>query len=467
MILPACAMPGWRSWAALEALTRAMLRWVLVAALWLPCSGAAQTLDDAQFAFANSDFERAAELAEPLAAAGQVEALALLGLIARDRPVPDVGEARALLTSAAASGSVTAMVALGRAHEMGELGLRPDPVTALSYYEQAIAAGSAVAEVNLIGLISRGALGVPDWSALHTRLAELVDDGVPGARVMLAESFATGRGGSVDPQAAWDVLRPAVVHGEGAATRLRAWMLIQGVGGDPDRAEGRALLEQAARAGHGPAATDLGLLHLTGAWRAPVDTREAAEWFETAVRFGDGWAALHLARLLSDGRGEVPDDPARAIDLLRFADGLGIGPATHALALAYWDGEGVDVDLRRARELMDRAAAYRIPRALNDLGVMTETGIWGDPNPDAARDLYEAAARGGDAIGAWNLADLLLNTEVPPSDPVEGYAWCLWAQLAAPDQAARESYSEGCARHAEFLTADVIQAAERRFADLP
>jgi TPR repeat protein len=88
---------------------------------------------------------------------------------------------------------------------------------------------------------------------------------------------------------------------------------------------------------------------------------------------------------------------------------------------------------------MTRAALAGFPRALNDLGVMAETGVGGRPTPRAA-ELYEAAARAGDTLGAWNLADLLLNPGLAPTDPAEGYAWCLWAEDNAPDAGAAAAY---------------------------
>jgi TPR repeat protein len=98
----------------------------------------AQSLDDARAAFAMTGrVEEAARLARPLAAAGQAEALALLGLIARDAIPPEVETARALLESAAASGSPTALVALGRAHQTWAAWPSPDPRRALAFITSA------------------------------------------------------------------------------------------------------------------------------------------------------------------------------------------------------------------------------------------------------------------------------------------------------------------------------------------
>jgi TPR repeat protein len=141
--------------------------WTLCFALALTGSVHAQSIDEARAALAAGRIARRRRASpsrwQP---PGQTEALALLGLIARDAIPPETETARALLETSAASGSPTALVALGRAHQLGQLGLTPDPSAALLAYERAVAAGSAVAEVNLIGLIASGALGDPDWPAL-------------------------------------------------------------------------------------------------------------------------------------------------------------------------------------------------------------------------------------------------------------------------------------------------------------
>jgi TPR repeat protein len=420
-------------------------------ALALTGSATSQSLDEARAALASGRSAEASRLAEPLAAAGQTEALAILGIIARDAIPPETERARALLETSAASGSLTALVAMGRAHQLGQLGLTPDPSAALQAYEQAVAAGSAVAEVNLIGLIASGALGDPDWPALRSRLAVLAEEHVPGAAVALAEMLATGRGGVLEPSRARALAADAGAQGNAGAMRLLGWMQIQGVGGPVDREAGLALLRRAAGLGHGAAATDLGLL----------EPAAADAWFERAALAGDGWGATHLARRLSD------IDPSRAVALFEAGDARGIPAATHGLALAYWDGTGAAVDLVMARRLMVRAAAAGFPRALNDLGVMWETGAGGDPDPVRAAEHYEAAARAGDPLGAWNLADLLLRTDVAPNDPARGYAWCLWAEDNASNPATRAGFRDRCARATAALSADERARGAALFLQLP
>jgi TPR repeat protein len=448
-----------------------MRRWFGLAALAVLITmggpGPAQSLDAAREALASGRSDEAARLAEPLAAAGHAEALALLGLIARDAIPPDTDIALTLLETAAASGAPTALVALGRAYQSGELGLRADAARALDHYERAIAARSEVAEVNLIGLVASGALGAPHWPALQDRLQVLAGAGTHGAAAMLAEMLATGRAGDVQPERARALVEAAAEAGDARAMRLMGWLLMQGVGGPADAGAGRALLERAARAGDAAAATDLGLLHRDGGAGLAPEISSARGWFERAALAGDGWGATHLARLLSDGDPAVPDDPARALDLYRAGDARGVPAATHGLAIALWDGLGTGSDPVAARSVMTRAAAAGFARAINDLGVMLETGVASDPDPTRAAELYEAAALAGDTLGAWNLADLLLNPALDPTKPAEGYAWCLWAEDNAPDADTRATYREGCAGAAARLSADDRARGAARFAELP
>jgi hypothetical protein len=142
----------------------------------------------------------------------------------RRRPKP-----RALLETSAASGSPTALVALGRAHQLGQLG--PDAGSAPRAGDHMSAPWlqeAAVAEVNLIGLMASGALGDPDWPALRRGLRRWRRTDVPGAAVTLAEMLATGRGGRAGPRPR---ARLAADAGAIHAMRLLGWMQIQGVGG--------------------------------------------------------------------------------------------------------------------------------------------------------------------------------------------------------------------------------------------
>jgi TPR repeat protein len=241
---------------------------------------------------------------------------------------------------------------LGRAHQLGQLGLAPDAAEALAHYDRAAAAGSAVAEVNIIGLVARGALGDPDWPRLSAGWRQLAEDGVPGAAVMLADVLAAGRGGIADPIRARDVAAEAAGRGDQRALRLLAWMELQGVGGWRDVTRGLRTLDRAWRAGNAAAATDLGLLHRDGPEGLSPDPGLARDWFERAARAGDGWGATHLARLLGDGDDRVPDAPELAFDLLRAGDARGIAAATHGLAIAHWDGVGTAPDPGRARAVM-------------------------------------------------------------------------------------------------------------------
>jgi TPR repeat protein len=288
--------------------------------------------------------------------------------------------------------------------------------------------------------VASGALGDPDWPMLRARLGELAEDGIPGAAVMLAEMLATGRGGRARPRSRARLAEAAAERGDPHGLRLLGWMRLAGRRRRVDAPAG-------SRRWNGPGA-GRERRRRRRIWGCCIATERrgcrpilqaARDWFERArAEAGDGWGATHLARLLGDGDDSVPDDPASAFALFRAGDARGIAAATHGLALAYWDGRRAP-DPGRARAVMTRAALAGFPRAFNDLGVMAETGVGGAPDPPARRSFTRR--RRGRAIrsGAWNLADLLLNPGLP-TDPAEGYAWCLWAEDNAPDDGAAAAY---------------------------
>jgi TPR repeat protein len=338
-----------------------------------------------------------AGLAEPLAAAGQAEALALLGLIARDAIPPETETARAFwkrggqrLTHGSA--------ALGRAYQLGQLGLRPIPRARWPITSAPPLPEAAVAEVNLIGWWQAARSAIPTGPRCRARLADLAEEGIPGAAVTLAEMLATGRGGSSDP----DRARGSRRRRRSVAIRRRCGFWdgceLQGVGGAWTCAGGPRGRWNARRAGNGgggdgsgaPASRRNGL---------PPDPGPRATG--SNGRRGGGWLGRNASRAASGRRGRQRTRRSRArlcaLPRGRRAGHRGGDP---------WAGAGLlGRGGARARPAgraatMTRAALAGFPRALNDLGVMAETGAGGEAtDPERAAELYEAAARAGDALG--------------------------------------------------------------------
>ena len=60
-----------------------------------------------------------------------------------------------------------------------------------------------------------------------------------------------------------------------------------------------------------------------------------------------------------------------------------------------------------------------------------------------------------------------MNPGPAPTDPAEGYAWCLWAEDNAPDAATAAEYRALCATASAPLSADDRARGAARFAELP
>jgi tetratricopeptide (TPR) repeat protein len=78
--------------------------------------------------------------------------------------------------------------------------------------------------------------------------------------------------------------------------------------------------------------------------------------------------------------------------------------------MRHWFGEGVPRDYRKARELLEQAAACGDGHALalNNLGVMYEQGLGVAVDLDKQQDYYTAAAERGEPQGQLNLGRFLL-----------------------------------------------------------
>lgn len=432
----------------------------LRAAMLIAAPSAAQTLAEAQEALSAGDATAAAQIAEGLGGPDvDLEAAAFFAVLLRDgRDVAqDVPRAMDLLQRAAEAGSVSALVALGRAWQEGRPGLPADPVQAQRAYEAAIAQGSVAARANLAALILSGALGPPDYTALRGLVAQAVDGGSAAAQVQMAGLLAQGLGGPADPRRAREMAQTAYDAGAPGAARLLAQMQLQGVGGRADRAAAQATLEAAFVAGDAAAGTDLATI--------VPDPQDAVNWLARAADAGDGQAAMVLARQLSDGALDPEDDLARATALYRVAHERGLGAGSYALALNLWDGIGVAPDPDAARAVMEIAAARSNAAAMNDLGVMLETGVGSAADVSAARLAYRASAEAGHGLGAWNLADLLLSAP-GGGEVVEGYAWCLRAIREEVDPVLRVRFAESCGGYAQNLTPEMIADAEALVAQM-
>ncbi|UVE19756.1 sel1 repeat family protein [Pseudomonas sp. LS44] len=100
--------------------------------------------------------------------------------------------------------------------------------------------------------------------------------------------------------------------GDQSAQSFYGHLLIFRGQGFGSREEGIRLLRQAATAGDGKAAYQLGVLSLAGDSRQAPDGREAARWWVLASNAGHPLASRRLAELYRTGGAGLPADTQQA-----------------------------------------------------------------------------------------------------------------------------------------------------------
>lgn len=281
------------------------------------------------------------------------------------------------------------------------------------------------------------------------------------AAPVLAQSVEEAQAAFVagDHAAALRVIEPAARAGDPLAQAVLGTAYDTGQGKEASPALAREWLERAATQGYAPAAFALGMFWLEGRQDIDPDPAQAITWFDRAMSEGHAEAFHMRARMMLSGLGG-PENPAIAATFALTALELGSPDAGMLLAEMYLAGEGVTLDAVRARATYARAAQMGHPPALARLAVMYELGQGGAEDLVAAFALYQEAVSLGDASAAVNLALFLTEQEGYWTDPVLGYAYCLWGVGAAPE-AQMVEYQATCARLAAALDPDQRAAAER------
>jgi hypothetical protein len=294
-------------------------------------------------------------MAEPLAAAGQAEALALLGLIARDAIPPDIDTALAYLRKRG-----------GQRLTHGGGGAWPGLSAWAAWPAARYRARLRSFRARRRCRKPRGG-GQPDragckWRARRSRLARASRPaGGPGGGGHSRRGGDSGgdagdgagrRAGPRSRPRSWP-RRSAAIR---SALRLLGWMRLQGVGGAVDAPAGLAALERAAMAGNGAAATDLGLLHRDGTG-VPSDPAPRATGSGARPRRGMAGAQRTWRGSWATGTTAYPTIPRTPLpSSARATPGASRRPPT-ALRWPIGTAIGTPLDPQAARTTMTRAAA--------------------------------------------------------------------------------------------------------------
>jgi uncharacterized protein len=184
----------------------------------------------------------------------------------RGEGVPqDFTEATRWLTAAADQNLIPPLLALA------ELSLQPPTSTmtvdvnkAMRYYERAASLGSAVAEVTLGTIFSRGLPGKVDYAQAIEWYKKAAGHGDPDGEFALGVSYALGHGVAVDYAEARHWLDAAATQGQIEAQYDLAIICEQGNGAQPDRDRAAHYYQMAADQGMAKAQYRYGLLLAKG-----------------------------------------------------------------------------------------------------------------------------------------------------------------------------------------------------------
>ena len=203
-----------------------------------------------------------------------------------------------------------------------------------------------------------------------------------------------------------DWFRRAMEAGDVEAKNNYATMLLMGLGGPSDEAEGRRLRDEAAAA-------------------------------------GSIAANLSIAERYLRGVEGYPRDPVRAFGHVRSAAGSSSPMASYAqwrLAMMHLNGVGTPVDLEEAYRWVVRASDNGSVSAMISRGVMLATGQGVAEDDAAARLWYQRASESGDvnfAHALRALGGMLVLGEGGPVDVPRGIAYLRIAEAGGDSNATR------------------------------
>jgi uncharacterized protein len=241
------------------------------------------------------DWGKAEAWGRKAAAAGSIEAKALLGFIRYEGPeaLRDHAAGEILYREAASAGFERAQAALG------VILLRDDDIKrrheAQYWLKRASNAGSSMAQF-MLGLTAESGLDAePDMVSAAMSYRSAAEAGYPPAQMRYGFALLYGRGVPVDPHAGETWLRKAAHAGQVQAAATLGSLYAQGGLLPKDVMQSEVWLERAADAGHPAAARALACI-LLGA--SVPDATRAIRLLQHAAAAGDADAARDLQRML-------------------------------------------------------------------------------------------------------------------------------------------------------------------------
>ena len=295
--------------------------------------------------------------------------------------------------------------------------LEADPVAGLAAFERLAAAGEAEAMNMVAIIINDPPPGIPADPERAERLWEqALAAGSKGARLNLGARLLLNDATDDDARAV-EMLSdvepefiPYAAHPLG-----RAYLFGHGVEQDLER--GSRLMEMAVEASPGNMDAQFLLARAyQNGWGIPVDSVAAYRHMKIAADAGDERAQWNVGMMLLDGVG-VTANATLAREYVRRSAEAGHDDGMTSMAVMLALGQGGPVDAPGARVWYERAARDGSAHALRGLGMMILVGEGGDADLATGAAYLQLAAEGGD--GPARTLQRQLASEIAAADPLK------------------------------------------------
>ena len=281
-------------------------------------------------------------------------------------PVSNVQECNNIniLIQAADGGDNEAQFKLGTFYEKGEV-IDKDLKEAVKWYRKAADQNNINALFQL-GECYYRARGVGrDFKRAFDLYLEAALEGHAKAQCSLGRCFDNGNGVEHNWENAFIWYKKAAKKGIIEAIYHLAKLYNYGWGVDQNEQKAIELYRQAAESGYAPAQFDLAEIYQDGYCDQPRNQNEARKWYELAAKNGEVRAQEHLGRCYENGKYGYPKDFSEAFRWYKKAAEQGIESAERAVSLLYQSGKGVQKNLEKAQEWLDKANAHYHPISFN------------------------------------------------------------------------------------------------------
>lgn len=276
-------------------------------------------------------------------------------------------EALPLIKKGALSGNAEAQFNLGRMYSKG-YGVKQNLKQAIYWYTKSADQGHLKATYNLAYMYSHGKGVNENPEKAYKLYLEAAEKGLSAAQFNLALMYLKGRGVKKDNQKAFEWFYKAALQGDKEAQFNVALSYSQGKGVPANRDEAIKWYKKAAEQGYAPAMANLGSLYYPEDASDTQSWDEAYKWYSLAVEHGEKKnAPLGLGLIHLFGSGRYPVDNAKAYSLFTLAAENGRADGWYWLGVMEEYGFGRPQNEERAMELYRRAADAGVQPALNRL----------------------------------------------------------------------------------------------------